>query len=122
MVGIETAEYLITQQKNVTIVEMREDDGIDMQASAKYFSFKTLDENNVRILRNTKVKEINSTCVVCSEPDGDFELHGFDTTVMAIGSRSYNPLEDKLRDFFIEYHEINAAPLTYLICGWQQQV
>lgn len=109
MVGIETAEYLVTQLRSIMIVEMLEDIGIDMQTVAKYFALKTLADNNVAIMRSTKVKEINSEGAVCLKSGEEIKLNGFDTIVMAIGSHAYNPLEEKLKGKVKSVHIIGDA-------------
>lgn len=109
MVGIETAEYLISLNRRVTIVEMEDEVARDMPAAVKYFAMKTLQENNVKIITRTKVSEINRQGAVCVNISGIVDLTGYDMVIMAAGAVPYNPLEDVLRGKVKSLHVIGDA-------------
>ena len=109
LIGVETAEFLISQNRKVTIVEMEKEVGADMHATVRYFAMKKLAEHNVRILTETKVKEISSKGITCTGPEGNIELKGFDMIILALGTKAYNPLEEKLKDKVKSLHVIGDA-------------
>lgn len=95
-VGIDVAEHLASQHRAVTIVEMLDEIGADLQATVKYFAVKSLNDTNVKVLTNTRVEEITADGVTCSVGEEKLVLKGFDMVVLAMGSSAYNPLEEKL--------------------------
>ena len=109
MVGLETAEYLLTQNRQSTVVEMMDKAGEGLTASIQYFIFKALKEGNVDILTNTKVDKFTKDGAACSTPSGEVKLTGYDMVILAIGSKAYNPLEDKLKGKVKSIHLIGDA-------------
>ena len=109
MVGLETAEYLRSENRGATVVEMLDKAGADMHPSIAFFVFKSLKENGVDIKTNTKVERFTVDGAVCSGKDGEIQLSGFDNVILAIGSKAYNPLEESLKDKVSELHVIGDA-------------
>jgi len=108
MVGLETAEHVISQNRRATIIEMQAQVGSDLNPNIKYFLLKTLQEAGVEILTDTRVENITERTVACVNLQGAIDLEGFDTIVMAIGSVSYNPFYEDLKDK-VEVHVIGDA-------------
>ncbi|MGI6133490.1 MAG: FAD-dependent oxidoreductase [Christensenellales bacterium] len=96
-VGVETAEHIASMNRWVTIAEMEDDIGKKMPSAIKYFAMKSLADYNVKILKNTKVIEVSKDGALCETPEGKKLIHGFDMVVQAIGSKSHNSLEEKLK-------------------------
>ena len=76
---------------------MEDDIGKKMPSAIKYFAMKSLADYNVKILKNTKVIEVSKDGALCETPEGKKLIHGFDMVVQAIGSKSHNSLEEKLK-------------------------
>jgi len=97
MIGSETASYLATQCKDsVGIIEMRSNIGADMEAGIR--------DDLKDVLNKFFVKIMTETTLVAIVPGGAEIKHGdtvsfypCDTVVMALGTRSYNPLAEELK-------------------------
>lgn len=109
LVGLETAEYLLTQNRQATVVEMLDKAGEGLHPSIQYFVFKALKEGGVDILTNTRVEKFTEDGAVCSAPSGEIKLSGYDMVVLAIGSKAYNPLEEDLKGKVKSIHLIGDA-------------
>jgi len=109
LVGLETAEFLLSQKRAVTVVEMLETTGEGLHDSAKYFLYNTLREGGVNIMTSTRVERFTADGAVCTTPTGEITLSGYDMVVMAVGSNSYNPLEDELKGKVTELYVIGDA-------------
>lgn len=109
MVGLETAEFLHSENRQATVVEMLDKAGTDMNENVAYFVFKALREGGVNIQTGIKVEQLTSDGAVCSGKDGELLLSGFDNVIFAIGSRTYNPLEESLKGKVSDLHVIGDA-------------
>lgn len=109
LVGLETAEYLNSQLRQATVVEMLDEVGKDIGDSVKYFMFKALKENNTEIITGTKVEKFTTDGAVCSTKDGPITLSGYDMAVLALGVKTYNPLENELYGAVKELYVIGDA-------------
>lgn len=94
MTGVETADYMAEHNRAVTIIEMREDIALDEASAPRYFLIPRLKEHGVNWIVGATVKEILSDGVVYEANGTSQTLSGFDTIVLALGVRAYNPLED----------------------------
>ncbi len=79
--------------KKVVIIEMLEQAGKDIGKSTRWGMMQDLHRHRVRVKTNTKAKEITKTGVMIETENGPEEIAA-DTVVLALGSKSYNPLED----------------------------
>lgn len=98
LVGCETADFLLEQTKSVTIMEMDDEIALEEHAAPKYFQFKRFEQGGVKVITEAKVTEFIKRGVIYENADDELvTLKGYDTVVMAIGSKPYNPLEDELK-------------------------
>ena len=97
LIGLEVATSLISRRNNVTVVEMMDEVGRGMEAIEKTLILKFLKENNCKIYLNAKVEEIVGNKAVISG-EKSFEITGIDRIILTTGMKSYNPLEEKLKD------------------------
>ncbi len=96
LVGLETAEYLVAQNRKASVIEMTGSTDGKMDESVKYFSYELLERGKVDINVNTKVEKLTVDGAVCSTPEGERVFKGYDQLVIALGSKTYNPLEKEL--------------------------
>ncbi len=96
LVGLETAEFVVSQNRRASVVEMAPTVGGEMDYDVRYFTTEYLEEGKVDINVNTKVEKLTADGAVCSTPDGEKVFKGYDQIVVAIGTRPNNPLEEKL--------------------------
>lgn len=93
-VGAETANHLASNLKSVTLVEMMPDIANDESVVPRWGLLEDLSKNQVRVCRDTTVKEIKDGSVVLS---GKIEEEiPVDTVVIAVGARANNALADQL--------------------------
>jgi pyruvate/2-oxoglutarate dehydrogenase complex dihydrolipoamide dehydrogenase (E3) component len=109
LVGLETAEYLLAQNRQATVVEMQDKAGEGLNPSIQYFVFKSLKESDVDILTDTKVMRFTGDGAQCESPSGETILKGFDMVILAVGSKPYNPLKAELEGKVKSLHVIGDA-------------
>ncbi|MBP8988997.1 MAG: FAD-dependent oxidoreductase [Clostridia bacterium] len=109
MVGVETADFLGEHQHQVTIVEMLPEIALDEQDAVKYFLLERLKQYGVNVITQAKVIEFLDNGVVCDLNGKEEKLTGFDTIVLAMGARAYNPLEEKIKGKVPEVYVIGDA-------------
>lgn len=97
MTGVETADYLAEHGRAVTIIEMRPDIALDEASAPRFFLIPRLKEHGVNWEVNATVKEILPDGVVYEKDGEEHKLCGFDSIVLALGVRSYNPLEETVK-------------------------
>lgn len=109
LVGCETADLLGEHGHEVTIVEMLPEIGRDIQEAVRYFLFERLEEYQVTVYTNTKVKEFLTDGVKAEKDGKEITLTGFDTIIIAIGAKSVNNLEQELEGKVPELYTIGDA-------------
>jgi 2,4-dienoyl-CoA reductase-like NADH-dependent reductase (Old Yellow Enzyme family)/thioredoxin reductase len=83
--GMQTAEYAAARGHNVTVVEMTKDVATDMPSDEKVLMMKRLEGLNVRILTETKARDITKSSVTVSSKKGSQTLQA-NTAVICLGS------------------------------------
>lgn len=95
LVGCETADYLGEHGFNVTVVEAKEDIAQDIVQEHKKFLLRNFNENNIKVIVNSKVESIDSHSIVINELGDIKTLTGFDSIVLALGSKASPLLVDE---------------------------
>ena len=108
-VGVETADFLAETLHNVSVVEMRDDIALDEPGYPKIFLMERLRKYGVNTITGATVTSILPDGICYKKGDCEQRLEGFDTIVLAFGVRSYNPLQESLKDSTIEVHVIGDA-------------
>jgi len=96
MVGCETAEFLASLGKRVTIVEMLPKIGSDYGATYRHVVLRRLRETGIKMETNVMVEEITDRGVKAKR-DGAARFFPGDTVVLAVGFKSNKGLDEKLR-------------------------
>jgi len=97
LIGLEVAFALLKGKNKVVIVEMLEEVGRGMEVIEKGMILKTLKNGGVEIYLNSKVEEIiDKKAIITGE--NNIEIDGIDHIILATGMKSYNPLENKLKN------------------------
>lgn len=109
LVGLETAEYILAQNGNATVVEMKDRVGEGINKNTQHFILENLKKGEVELLINTKVNKFTKDGAICTTPLGEIILSGYDMVVLALGSTAYNPLEENLKDKVKSLHLIGDA-------------
>ncbi len=111
-VGCETADLLSSQGKEVTIIEMREDVGLDLLPRMRFFLLERLKKANINIICNAQVKRIMHTGVEIMRNGKLEKLTGFHSIVIALGTEPNRnlPLE-KIKKLGIEHFVVGDAAM-----------
>jgi len=109
MVGAETAGFLASRDKDVTLVEMLPQVAADVAAPVRYFLMKHLKEKKVRVQVNATVREINGAGLVIETGGRQEQLGPFDTIVFAAGLMPANPLSTKISGMVPEVITVGDA-------------
>ena len=110
MVGSETAAFLGELGHNVTVVELREDVAADVISEHRLFLMKDFEKYNIKSVVNAKVSKFLKDGVVYTLPDGtEQHLSGFDTVVLAMGARAYNPIGEDVKEAIKETYIVGDA-------------
>ena len=109
MVGVETADFLGEYGREVTVVEMRDEVGIDVNIIVKITLMRRLRQHDVRMIVGATIEEFHEDGVTCTKDGETIDLRGFDSVVLAMGRVAYNPLEEELKDTAPEIHVLGDA-------------
>ncbi|HWQ79089.1 MAG TPA: NAD(P)/FAD-dependent oxidoreductase [Anaerovoracaceae bacterium] len=94
LIGCETADYLATQGKEVTIIDVIPELATTLNSARRHFMLKRMSSLPISYKLERRVERIALPEVVISSPDGEETLTGFDALVVAAGRRSVNSLAE----------------------------
>lgn len=81
----------------------------DINAVSKVALMERLEKNKVKFLVESKILQFYTDGVQYEKAGVIQELHGYDTVVLALGSKSYNPFEAELSGHISEVYTIGDA-------------
>ena len=96
MVGCEVADFLGEHLHAVTIVEVLPQIAQDVPMYVREFLMERLDDYNVRVETETSVVRFLEDGAIVSKDGKESRLEGFDTIILAMGTKAVNPLRDQL--------------------------
>ncbi|MDY6916639.1 MAG: FAD-dependent oxidoreductase [Chloroflexota bacterium] len=109
-VGCELSLHLAEQGKKVTIVEMLEEVGIDEEPITRFdLLSERLPKAGVEFLTQRTIIDITDKGVTVLDPFGRKSRVGADSVVIALGTRSVETLEDRIRDVVPEVYVIGDS-------------
>ena len=113
LIGAETADFLAEQNRDVTIIEMKSEIAADLDPYGKPMLIHALKEQDVKMYKNAAIQEFLADGVTYKDltrkEAGIKTLDGFDSIVLALGTRNYNPLEETLKSLVKEIYVIGDA-------------
>jgi 2,4-dienoyl-CoA reductase-like NADH-dependent reductase (Old Yellow Enzyme family)/thioredoxin reductase len=119
LIGMETADFLAEQRRDVTVIEMKPDLAADLDPYARPMLMKAVKEGGVHLLSNAAIQEFFPDGVaykdLTKEDAGIQSLRGFDSVVLALGRRSSNPFAEKLKDIVKEVYVVGDAEKVGLV-------
>lgn len=110
MVGSETAALLGELQHDVTVIELRDEIAADVISEHRKFLMKDFEEYKIKSVTGAKVSSFFEDGVSYLLPDGsEHRIEGFDSVVLAMGSRAYNPLGELIEGLVKETYVVGDA-------------
>jgi pyruvate/2-oxoglutarate dehydrogenase complex dihydrolipoamide dehydrogenase (E3) component len=97
MIGSETATYLASLGKQVTIVEMLPAVASDEEFTRRVLMLKMFEEKHINVMTNTKITMITDTGVQVETGPDTTEIEA-DTVVLALGMTPEKGLVEELKD------------------------
>jgi NADPH-dependent 2,4-dienoyl-CoA reductase/sulfur reductase-like enzyme len=109
-VGMEVAEYLAVQSRQVTVIEKGDHLGWGMESAHQYWVTETLRQHNASLLTDLKLESVQADGrVVASAGAHRTTLGPFDTIVLAMGYRADSRLATSLEGRVAEVYTIGDA-------------
>ena len=111
LVGCEVANFLAQQDKRVTIIEMLDAIGVDMEIYTLNVLRSELDEKDVKILTSVKLGEIIDEGLIGIDEGGNKTAYKADSIVLALGLSGSHELTEDLNGKVKEIYTIGDAKL-----------
>jgi len=110
LTGLETAEFLAGQGKEIVLVEMLKRIGADMGGTVRWHLMNRTRNLSIKTFVSTQIKEIRPNGVVVVSRNGVEETwDDFDTIVLACGVRPKDELSKQVQGKAYEVHVIGDA-------------
>ena len=110
MVGCETAAFLGEQNHEVTVIEFRDTVGADVIHEHRVYLMKDFEEYGIGQITGAKVCRFFEDGVEYETADGEHhETKGYDSVVLSMGYRNYNPLEEQVKAIVPDTYVIGDA-------------
>jgi 2,4-dienoyl-CoA reductase-like NADH-dependent reductase (Old Yellow Enzyme family)/thioredoxin reductase len=99
LVGIEMAEQLAGQGREVVVVELLEEVARDMEAITRKMTLQRLEELPVEVHTRTRLVRVEEgeAFVAAADSGKESSLGRFDSVLVSVGHRSHDPLSAELR-------------------------
>lgn len=98
LVGAETAEHIAVHNHKATIVEMQSEIAVEMVSAPRHFLMKSLENNLVDIMTNTKVVSIEKDGVIVIKENVEMKIPAC-LVVIGVGSKSNAYLHEQLKGY-----------------------
>ena len=110
MVGCETAAFLGEQEHDVTVIEFRDTVGADVIHEHRVYLMKDFEDYDIKEITGAKVCKFYEDGVEYETADGTHhETRGYDSVILSMGYRNYNPLEETVRELVPDTYVIGDA-------------
>jgi 2,4-dienoyl-CoA reductase-like NADH-dependent reductase (Old Yellow Enzyme family)/thioredoxin reductase len=111
LVGIELAEMLAARDHEVVVVELLEDIARDMEAVTRKMTLRRLQELPLTLHTSTRLTRLEDgeAFVVAEGSTDEVSVGSFDSVIVAVGHRSYDPLSAELEKAGLDVAVIGDA-------------
>lgn len=109
LIGVETADFLGEYGRDITIVELRDEVGADVNTMVKITLNRRLQNYKINTVTGAKIEKFHKDGVTYSRDGQETDLLGYDSVVLAMGRKAYNPLEDELKEMVPELYVLGDA-------------
>jgi len=119
LIGLEAMEILSGQGKKVTVIEMADEVGKDLEMYIRPYVFGIINEKRIPVHTNSKCVEIGDRFITI-EKDGNKEKISCDAVIIAVGSKSNTSIIETIKGLGYQYHVIGDAkePAKVLEAIW----
>jgi len=107
--GLEIADHLAHQGKQVTVIEMLDVAGSDVPKNTRPVLFERLQDHRVEVMTRTVLKKIEKGAIIVEKDGRELRLDGFDHIVLALGFEPDQSLAHRLKAAFKNVHVIGDA-------------
>jgi len=108
-IGCEIANFLASQGREISIVEMLDEVGIDMERWTRMLLMDELSERKVRIITGAKIEEITDQGAIALDKSGNHVTIEGDTVVLALGVKPVGELGRELTGRIKEVYTVGDA-------------
>ncbi|MEA1939572.1 MAG: NAD(P)/FAD-dependent oxidoreductase [Candidatus Caldatribacteriota bacterium] len=98
LIGVDIATALIPRGNKIIIVKRTTDFGEDMEMIAKALSLKLMKEKSTIFSDHTHIKKIEGKTVFAERNGENIQFDDIDIIVVSTGMKTYNPLEEDLKN------------------------
>jgi len=98
LIGVDIATALIPLNNRVAIVKRTTDFGEDMEMISKLLSLKMMKEKGTVFSEHTNIKRVDGKTVYAEKEGKEIQFNDIDIIVVSTGMKSYNPLENELKN------------------------
>ncbi len=110
MVGCETAAFLGEQNHDVTVIEFRDTCGADVIHEHRVLLMEDFKNYDIKQITSAKVCKFFEDGVEYESPDGQrHEVRGFDSVVLSMGYRNYEPFGEDIKELVKESYVVGDA-------------
>ena len=110
MVGCETAAFLGEQNHEVTVIEFRDTVGADVIHEHRVYLMEDFENYGIQEITGAKVCQFFEDGVAYETADGvRHETRGYDSVILSMGYRNYNPFGDAVKEIVADTHVIGDA-------------
>jgi len=103
LIGVDIATALIPLNNQIIIVKRTIDFGEDMEMIAKSLSLKMMKEKGTIFSDHTHIKKVVGKTVYAEKENKNIQFDDIDIIVVSTGMKSFNPLEEKLKNNITVY-------------------
>lgn len=96
--GAETADFMAEHGYEVTVIEMRTEIAMDDHPATQKLLLERLESNHVKLITSATVKKVYSDGVEYEKDEKITSLRGFDSIILAFGTKSDNKLAEELKE------------------------
>ena len=108
LLAIEVADFLVSRGRQVTVVEMRDGVGTELDVLPRTMLLERLKRGGVKIHTNTTLARLTPHVAVARTAEGEIRLP-IETVVLAVGIRPNRELLDDLERRGVEVHVVGDA-------------
>ena len=109
LIGMETADFIVSQGGQVTLIEMLKHSPVNKITSHGYFVHKRLGAAGCRLRFNTRLERIEELSVVASVDGNEEVISPVDQVVIAVGLKSRDDLKNSLKERGIRHYIVGDA-------------